>query len=121
MVHGLGQHSGGGGAVTGSVVGLGSNFLHQLGAHVLELVLKLDFLGNSHAVLGDDGSAEALLNGHVAALGSQGHLHGVGQLVNAYSQAFACFDIKNNFFSGHDCLSSNHFLIVIYCLVISLR
>ena len=34
--HRLGEHRGGGGAVTGDVVGLGGDFLHQLGAHVLE-------------------------------------------------------------------------------------
>src|SRR5690606_9438037 len=50
---GLGQYGGSGGAVTGSVVGLGRNVLDQLGAHVLELVFQLDFLGNGHAVLGD--------------------------------------------------------------------
>ena len=33
---GLGEHGGGGGAVTGDVVGLGGGFLEQLGAHVLE-------------------------------------------------------------------------------------
>ena len=38
----LGQHRGGGGAVTGDVVGLGRDFLDQLGAHVLEGVVELD-------------------------------------------------------------------------------
>jgi len=51
---GLGQNGGGGGAVAGDVGGLGSDFLDHLGAHVLELVLKLDFLGHGHAVLGDE-------------------------------------------------------------------
>ena len=53
---GLGQHGGGGGAVTGVVAGLGSDFLDHLRAHVLELVLQLDFLGHGHAVLGDRGA-----------------------------------------------------------------
>src|SRR5690606_39050896 len=51
---GLGQYGGGGGAVTGSVVGLGGNVFHQLGAHVPELVFQFDFLGYGHAVLGED-------------------------------------------------------------------
>src|SRR5690606_31268278 len=52
---GLGQHGGGGGAVTGVVAGLGGNVLDELGADVLELVLQFDFLGNRHTVLGDGG------------------------------------------------------------------
>jgi hypothetical protein len=43
---GLGQHGGGGGAVTGDVGGLGSDFLDHLRAHVLELVLEFDLLGH---------------------------------------------------------------------------
>ena len=35
---GLGQHGGSGGAVTSNVGSLGSDFLHHLGAHVLELI-----------------------------------------------------------------------------------
>src|SRR5690606_5989641 len=64
---GLGQNGSGGGAVTGFVVGLGRNVLDQLGAHVLETVLQLDFLGDGNAVLGDRGSTEALFQYHVAA------------------------------------------------------
>ena len=64
----LGQHGGGGGAVTGDVVGLGGDLLHQLGAHVLERVLELDLPGDGDAVVGDGGGAELLLEDHVAAL-----------------------------------------------------
>ena len=49
---GLGQNGGGGGAVAGLVIGLGGHFADQLGAQVLELVGKFDFLGDGHAVLG---------------------------------------------------------------------
>jgi hypothetical protein len=45
-------------------------FAHHLGAHVLELVLKLDFLGDGDAVLGDAGCAERLVEHDVAALGA---------------------------------------------------
>ena len=55
----LGEHGGGGGAVAGDVGGLGSDFLHHLRAHVLELVLELDFLRDRDAVLGDGRGAEA--------------------------------------------------------------
>ena len=56
---GLGQNRGGRGAVAGEVVGLGGDFAHHLGAHVLELVLEFDFLGDRHAVLGGARRAEA--------------------------------------------------------------
>jgi hypothetical protein len=49
------QHGRGGGAVTGDVAGLRGDLLHHLGAHVLELVLKLDLFGDRHAVLGHCG------------------------------------------------------------------
>src|SRR5476651_956915 len=39
--------------------------------HILELVLKLDFLGDGDAVLGDAGRAKALLDDDIAALGAQ--------------------------------------------------
>jgi len=98
---GLGQDGGGGGAVAGHVGGLGGHFLDHLGAHVLELVLEFDLLGHGHAVLGDDGGAEALLDDHVAALGAQGDLHGVGQLVQALFQLFAGLGVKDDLFGGH--------------------
>src|ERR1017187_5290936 len=63
-----GQHSCGGGAVAGSIGRLGGDFAYHLGAHVLELVLKLDFLGDGDAVLGDAGCAERLVEQDVAAL-----------------------------------------------------
>ncbi len=55
---GGGQHGGGGGAVAGEIVGLLGDFAHHLRAHVLELVLELDFLGDGDAVLGDARGAE---------------------------------------------------------------
>ena len=44
-------------------------YLNQLGTDVLELVLELHSLGNGHTVLGNLGTAPALLDDHVAALG----------------------------------------------------
>ena len=45
--------------------------------------LQLDLLGHGHAVFGDGRTAEFLLQNDVAALGSQGDLHRVRQLVDA--------------------------------------
>src|SRR6185295_18736348 len=53
-----GQHGRGGGAVAGSIGRLGGHFAHHLRAHVLELVFKFDFLGDSDAVLGNARRAE---------------------------------------------------------------
>ena len=95
---GLGQHGGGGGAVAGDVVGLGGGFLEQLGAHVLEGVLQLDFLGHGHAVVGDGGGAPLLVQGDVAALGAEGGLDGLASMSTptfrprrASSEKTSCF------------------------------
>ena len=55
----LGQHARRGGAVAGHVVGLLGGLAHHLRAHVLELVLELDLLGDGDAVLGRARRAEA--------------------------------------------------------------
>src|SRR5690606_744006 len=80
---GLGQDGGGGGAVARLVVRLGGDFADHLGAHVLEGVFQLDFLGHRDAVLGRARGAERLLDHDVAALRPQGHLDGVSQDVDA--------------------------------------
>src|SRR6202034_1093117 len=89
----------GGGAVAGGIGRLGGDFAHHLGAHVLELVLKLDFLGDGDAVLGDAGGAERLVEHDVAALGAERHLDGVGEDLDAAQHAVAGADAEFNFFS----------------------
>src|SRR5258705_782468 len=74
---GCGQHGRGGGAVAGSIGRLRGDFAHHLRAHVLELVVKLDFLGDGDAVLGDAGCAERLVEHDVAALRTERDLHRV--------------------------------------------
>lgn len=49
---GAGEDSGGSGTVTSDLVGLGGNILDKAGTEVLELVLKLDGLGDTYTVLG---------------------------------------------------------------------
>ena len=79
---GLGEHGGRGGAVAGDVAGPGRDLAHHLGAHVLELVLELDVLGDGDAVLGHARRAEGLIEHHVAALGAEGDLDGIRQGVH---------------------------------------
>ena len=55
---GLCQNGGSGSAVAGFVTGFGSDFLHHLGTHVFELVVKFDFFCNGYAVLGYVGRSE---------------------------------------------------------------
>ena len=82
---------------------LRGDFAHHLRAHVLELVLELDFLGDGDAVLGDARGAEALVEHDVAALGAERHLHRVGENVDAAQHAVAGvageFDVLGSHFS----------------------
>ena len=104
--HGLGQHGRGGGAVTGHVAGLGGDLLDHLGAHVLELVLQFDLLGDGHAVLGHGRGAEGFLQHHVAALGTQGHLDRVGQDVDTVKDAGTGLVSEIDLFCTHCCVAS---------------
>ena len=97
----LGQNGRGRGAVAGDVVGLRSDFADHLGAHVLELVFKLDFLGDGDAVLGDARCAERLVDDDVAALGAERDLHGVGEDVDAAQHALAGVAGEFYFFGSH--------------------
>ena len=97
----LGQNGRGGGAVTGKIVGLAGDFAHHLRAHVLELVGKLDVLGDGHAVLGDARSAEGLLQHDVAALGAEGHLDRVGEDIDAAQHLVARIDAELDFLGSH--------------------
>src|SRR5262249_7329927 len=69
--------------VTGDVGGLGGSLAHHLGAHVLELVVELDLLGDGNAVLGHARSAEALVEHDVAAFGAERDFHGIAENVDA--------------------------------------
>src|SRR5687768_8355330 len=97
----LRQDRRGRGAVTGHVVGLRGHFAHHLGAHVLELVGKLDLLGDGDAVLGDARCAKRLVEHHIAALGTEGDLHGIGQDVDAAQHTVARIAGKTYVFRWH--------------------
>ena len=89
--HCLRKDGGGGGAVACDVVGLGGNFLDELCAHVLESVLKLDFLCDGYAVVSDQRGAELLVEDDVAALGAESDLDGIGELIDAALDSLSCF------------------------------
>ena len=97
----LGENGGGGGAVAGDVGGLRGDLADHLRAGVLELVLQLDLLGDGDAVLGDRRRAELLLDDDVAALGAEGHLDRVGELVDAAQDRLAgLFTVGNSLCHG---------------------
>ncbi len=81
--HRLAEDHGGGGSVAGHVVGLGRDFLEELGSHVLERVFELDVASDRHTIVGDRGGAELLVEDDVAPLRPDGHLDGFGQTVDA--------------------------------------
>ena len=99
---GLGQNGGGGGAVAGYVGGFRRHFTHHLCAHVLERILQLDLFGYRHTVFGDARSAELLLQNNVAALGAEGDLHCVGELVDAAQDGLAGL-IAIDYLFCHEC------------------
>jgi len=71
---------------------------HHLRAHVLELVLKLDFLGDGDAVLSHTGGAERLVQNDIAALRTERHLDGVIEDVDAAQHAIAGINAEFDFF-----------------------
>ena len=85
----LREHGCGGGAVAGYVVGLGGDFLRQLGAQVLVRVVQFNFAGNGHAVIGDDGCAPLLVEHNIAPARAEGYLDRVCQLIDASLQGLA--------------------------------
>ncbi len=76
---GLGQQGSGGGTVSCHIIGLGGNFLHQLGSHILKGIFQFDFPGNGYPVVGDGGGTEFFVQNNVPALGPHGNLNGCCQ------------------------------------------
>ena len=95
----LSEQGCGGGAVTHGVVGLGGDLLHQLSAHVLDVVLELDLLSDGNAVVGDGRSTERALQSDVTALGAHGDGNGVGQSVDALGELGAASVLNVMFFA----------------------
>src|ERR1700733_3040706 len=97
----LGENRSGGGAVTGGVVGLRGDLADHLRAHVLELVLELDFLGDGDAVLGDARRAERLVDNDIAPLRAQRPSDGVSENVDAAQHLVARVGRKTYVFGSH--------------------
>jgi hypothetical protein len=89
------------GAIASDVAGLRSNLANHLSAHILELVLKFDLLGDGDAVLCYAWRAERLVDDDVAAFRAERHLHGVSEDINAAQHLVACFSMEFDFFRSH--------------------
>jgi hypothetical protein len=97
----LGEHGGGRGAVAGGVGGLGGDFLHHLGAHVLVGIGQLDLLGDGDAVLGDGRRPEFLVDDDVAALGAEGDLDRAGEQLDAAEDFLTSGLVEDELFGRH--------------------
>src|SRR5271167_4329386 len=95
------EHGGSGRAVAGDVGGLRRDLFDHLRAHILELVVELDFLGYRYTVLGHRRSAEALLQHHVAAFGAERNCDGIGENIDPLEDLLARFLSETNYLCGH--------------------
>src|SRR5438067_12291533 len=73
----------------------------NLRAHVLELVLKLNLLGDGDAVLGDARRAERFVQHHIAAFGAESYAHRVGENVDPVHHFVTSVDRKFHFLGSH--------------------
>ena len=96
-------------AVTGVVVGLGSDFTDHLSAHVFELILEFNFLGNRHTVLGNERPAETAFQNNVTTLRAEGNFHGICQDIDAAHHLGGGIVTEQNFLSSHLLISRNSF------------
>ena len=69
--------------IAGEIGSLLGDFDHELGAHVLEAVFELDFLGDGDAVFGDGRSAEGLVDDDVLAGRAHGDRDGASEFFDA--------------------------------------
>src|SRR6201999_490313 len=93
----LGEHGRGRRAVAGDVVGRRGDLADELRALVLEDVLDLDLTSDGHAVVGDGGGAELLVEDDVTAARAERHLDGVGNRVDAELESLARVNVVLEF------------------------
>ncbi len=81
---GLSQQGSGGCSVARIVIGFGSHFLYQLGAHVLEGILQFYFFCHGHPVFRNLGSAVFFVDDHIAAFRAQSYFYCIRQRVHSF-------------------------------------
>ena len=99
--NGFGDDRGGGRPVAGHVARLRRRLLHQLGAHVLVLVLQFDLLGHRDAVFRDRRGAPAFVEDGVASARAQGGTDCAGEFFDARQQPTSRFLLEGQYFGCH--------------------
>ena len=69
-----------------------------MSAHVLKRIFQFDLLGDGNTVVGDQRGKVLFIQNHVSALGAHGDFYGIGELIHASLNCFACFFAINNLF-----------------------
>src|SRR5262249_6537171 len=110
-----------GGGVGGGGWGGGGERPDHLRAHVLKLVLKLDFLCHGDAVFADAGRAEGFVQYDIAALRPQCHTHRIGENVDAAQHLVASITREFHFFRSHVVTPEDLFCVVARRSPISVR
>lgn len=85
-------------AVTGYVVGLGSDFFDELSAHIFKGIFQFDIAGDGNTIVGDRRSPEFFIENDVAAFRPQGNFYGICQSVDAFAESTTCIFIEQNLF-----------------------
>ena len=88
--HRLSEDGSCGSAVARHIIGLCRDFLDQLCAHVLEIVLEFDFLCDRDTVVSDRGCAVGLIQNNVSALGAECDLYCICEFVDSGSHRYSC-------------------------------
>ena len=84
MDHFLGKKGCRGRAIPSSIIRFIRDFVYELGAHILEVVLKFDFAGNRHPIICDKGRTIPFIEDDVTSFGSNGQFDGVGKRIHAF-------------------------------------
>ena len=78
-------------AVAGYIICLGSNFLDELSAHILETVFKVNFLCDGNAVICNCRAAVCLLKDYISSFRSKCNAYYICQFIDACLKRFSCF------------------------------
>ena len=99
LENGASQYGCGRGSIAGQVAGFLSDFVDQLGPHVLETVFEFDFFGDGHAVFGDGWTAKAFVDDDVATGWSHGHGNSISEFFYALQHPCTSLIIKKKLLS----------------------
>ena len=97
----VGEDRRGSGAVPRLIGGLRGDLAHHLCAHVLELVVEFDLLGDGHTILGNTRRAKRLVEHDIPAFRAERDSHRMGKNVDAAQHLVARINRKSDFLGSH--------------------